>query len=115
MTIILHRRRRFNWQVFLMAMLGILELACTFPLPILFALLINELRSSAFRRVAQTATYFPHFISWVVYGGIVTAFLSSDGGFINNVLMALGGNPEAGQLHVGGQRVCQRPRVRQRF
>lgn len=153
MTIILHRRRRFNWQVFLMAMLGvafllvfayvpmfgiaiafknmdysmnfmkdlvnkpwvglenfakfihdaqfatvmtntlmlgILELVCTFPLPILFALLINELRSSAFRRVAQTATYFPHFISWVVYGGIVTAFLSSDGGFINNVLMALG-------------------------
>lgn len=71
-------------------MLGILELVFAFPLPIFFALLINELRSNAYRRVAQTATYFPHFISWVVYGGIVTAFLSSDGGFINSILSALG-------------------------
>ena len=38
----------------------------------------------------QTCTYFPYFISWVVYGGIVLAFLSSDGGFINNILLQLG-------------------------
>jgi putative aldouronate transport system permease protein len=70
--------------------LGILELVFTFPLPILFALLLNELRSSRFKRVVQTATYFPYFISWIVYGGIVMAFLSSDGGFINSILIQLG-------------------------
>lgn len=52
-------------------MLGILELVITFPIPILFALLLNELRSSRFRKVVQTTTYFPYFISWVVFAGIV--------------------------------------------
>ena len=70
--------------------LSILELVFTFPLPILFALLLNELRSNRFKRVVQTATYFPYFISWIVYGGIVMAFLSSDGGFINSILIQLG-------------------------
>lgn len=69
--------------------LGILELVITFPIPILFALMLNELRNGAYRRVVQTCTYFPHFISWVVYGAIVMAFLSSDGGFINNMLLDL--------------------------
>jgi putative aldouronate transport system permease protein len=70
--------------------LGVLELVFTFPLPILFALLLNELRNNKFRRVIQTATYFPYFISWIVYGGIVIMFLSSDGGFINSILMQIG-------------------------
>ena len=70
--------------------INVIELVITFPIPILFALLLNELRSSKFRRVVQTCTYFPYFISWVVYGGIVLAFLSSDGGFINNILLQLG-------------------------
>ncbi len=70
--------------------LSILELVCTFPLPIIFALFLNEIRNSRVRRVIQTSTYFPYFISWVVYGGIVMAFLSSDGGFINSMLIQLG-------------------------
>ncbi len=70
--------------------LSVLELVLTFPLPILFALLLNELRNSRLRRSVQTATYFPHFISWIVYGGIVIAFLSSDGGFVNSLLMGAG-------------------------
>lgn len=70
--------------------LSILELVCTFPLPIVFALFLNEIRNSRVRRVIQTSTYFPYFISWVVYGGIVMAFLSSDGGFINSMLIQLG-------------------------
>ena len=67
--------------------LGVLELVITFPIPIFFALMLNELRSEKFKRVIQTTTYFPYFISWVVYGGIVSAFLTSDGGLINNVMM----------------------------
>lgn len=69
--------------------LGILELVITFPIPIFFALMLNELRSSKFKRVIQTTTYFPHFISWVVYGGIVSALLTSDGGLINSFLQDL--------------------------
>ncbi len=71
-------------------MLGVLELVITFPIPIFFALLLNEIRNNFGRRLVQTCTYFPHFISWVVFGGIVTAFLSTDGGFINSALMGLG-------------------------
>ena len=67
--------------------LGVLELVITFPIPIFSALMLNELRNEKFKRVIQTTTYFPHFISWVVYGGIVSALLTSDGGLINNVLM----------------------------
>ncbi len=67
--------------------LGVLELVITFPIPIFFALMLNELRSEKFKRVIQTTTYFPCFISWVVYGGIVSALLTSDGGLINNVMM----------------------------
>ena len=67
--------------------LGVLELVITFPIPIFFALMLNELRSEKFKRIIQTTTYFPYFISWVVYGGIVSALLTSDGGLINNVMM----------------------------
>ena len=67
--------------------LGVLELVITFPIPIFFALMLNELRSEKFKRVIQTTTYFPYFISWAVYGGIVSALLTSDGGLINNVMM----------------------------
>lgn len=70
--------------------LGVLELVITFPIPILFALMLNELRSNKFKRVIQTTTYFPHFISWVVYGGIVSALLTSDGGLLNSALRDLG-------------------------
>lgn len=70
--------------------LSLLELVCTFPLPIIFALFLNEIRNSRVRRAIQTSTYFPYFISWVVYGGIVMTFLSSDGGFINSMLIQLG-------------------------
>ena len=70
-------------------MLGILQLVITFPIPIFFALLLNELRNGKLRKVVQTTTYFPYFISWVVFAGIVQMFVSSDGGFINDVLMML--------------------------
>lgn len=50
-----------------------------FPLPILFALLLNELRLHRFRRVVQTVTYMPHFVSAVVVCGLMTIFCRSDG------------------------------------
>lgn len=50
-----------------------------FPLPILFALLLNEVRSVGFKRVVQTITYMPHFVSSVVVCGLMVLFCRSDG------------------------------------
>lgn len=61
-----------------------------FPIPIIFALVINEIRCRPFKRVAQTITYLPHFISIVVICGLVIDFTSMDG-LINTVIVALGG------------------------
>lgn len=65
-----------------------LKLLIGFPLPILFALLLNELTSVKFKRAVQTISYLPHFLSWVVLGGILTTWLS-DVGIINEILMKL--------------------------
>ncbi|MFD1136520.1 ABC transporter permease [Paenibacillus urinalis] len=68
--------------------MSLLKLIIGFPLPILFALFLNELRSIKFKRTVQTISYLPHFLSWVVLGGILATWLS-DIGVINNILMAL--------------------------
>lgn len=59
------------------------------PMTILFALLLNELKSRRFRSFVQTATYLPHFLSWVIFGGLVINILSPDGGALNRILMSL--------------------------
>ncbi|MEK3789298.1 MULTISPECIES: ABC transporter permease [Paenibacillus] len=60
-----------------------------FTIPILFAVLLNELRGMIFKRFVQTVSYLPHFVSWVVVAGIVTKMLSIDGGVVNDLLLAL--------------------------
>ena len=62
------------------------KLALIWPLPIIVAILLNELRNPTFKRVTQTIIYLPHFISWVVIGGIIMNFLSLEGGLVNKVL-----------------------------
>lgn len=59
------------------------------PVPIIFALLLNEVRFAFFKRVTQTLTYFPHFLSWVVYGGLMVIFLAP-GGALANITESLG-------------------------
>ncbi|NHN28873.1 ABC transporter permease [Paenibacillus agricola] len=70
-------------------LINIYKLIFGFPVPIIFALLLNEVRSVLFKRSVQTITYFPHFLSWVVFGGIVVTFLTPSG-IINGVLKAFG-------------------------
>lgn len=65
-----------------------LKLLIGFPLPIIFALLLNELTSIKFKKAVQTISYLPHFLSWVVLGGILTTWLS-DVGIINEILVKL--------------------------
>ena len=60
-----------------------------FPMPILFALLLNEVRHIWYKRSIQTITYFPNFLSWVVYAGIILIFIAPSGA-INSVLKSLG-------------------------
>lgn len=61
-----------------------------FTIPILFALLLNELRSEKYKRLIQTVSYFPHFISLVVICGLVKTFTLTDG-IINDLIVLLGG------------------------
>ncbi|MBB3126435.1 putative aldouronate transport system permease protein [Paenibacillus rhizosphaerae] len=68
--------------------MSILKLVIGFPLPILFALLLNEIRSIVFKKWIQTISYLPHFLSWVILGGILATWLA-DVGIVNKVLMAL--------------------------
>ncbi|WP_274362891.1 ABC transporter permease [Paenibacillus thermotolerans] len=65
------------------------RLIAGFPVPILFALLLNELRLMWFKRSVQTITYFPHFLSWVVFSGIILNFIGP-AGIINSVLASFG-------------------------
>ena len=68
--------------------LSILKLIFSFPIPILFAVLLNEVRNKAAKKFIQTVSYLPYFISWVIVAGMLR-ILASDTGVINNVLMAL--------------------------
>lgn len=65
------------------------QLAFAFPLPIIFALALNEISNARFKRIVQTVTYMPYFISLVVVSGLVLTFVSSDG-LINTIYSMLG-------------------------
>jgi putative aldouronate transport system permease protein len=67
---------------------SLLSLLLGFPAPIVLALAINEVRSGAFKRIFQTISYLPHFISWVIAANIIITLLSSQG-LVNKVLMLL--------------------------
>jgi putative aldouronate transport system permease protein len=64
---------------------------CTFPLPILLALLINELDSDKFKKTVQMITYAPHFLSTVVVCSMLTLFCSKDNGLFNHIIAFFGG------------------------
>ena len=69
--------------------ISLLKLAFNFTLPIVFALLLNEVRNIRFKKAVQTITYMPHFLSWVVLGGILTTWLG-EGGLFNELLIKMG-------------------------
>ena len=69
--------------------MNVLSLIITFPAPIIFAFLINEVKNKAFKRVTQTVSYFPFFLSWIVFGGIILNMLDSQTGIVNDILVSL--------------------------
>ncbi|MBM7583412.1 putative aldouronate transport system permease protein [Caldicoprobacter guelmensis] len=72
-------------------LLAVYNLLFFFPLPIIFALMLNELRNTTLKRIIQTITYIPHFMSWVIVVGISYILFTTEGGIINEVLYALFG------------------------
>ncbi|WP_371264853.1 ABC transporter permease [Paenibacillus sp. BC26] len=70
--------------------MSLINFVLGFVTAITLAILLNELRKVAFKRVVQTISYLPHFISWVVAATIIQTVLSADGGVLNEILMGLG-------------------------
>ena len=73
-------------------LISVYRLAFSFPAPIILALLLNELRNLRFKRVMQTITYMPHFLSWVVVSSFMIILLSPSSGPINGLLNRMGIN-----------------------
>lgn len=69
--------------------ISFLKLVIGFPAPIVLALLLNEVRIPLFKRVVQTISYLPHFLSWVIVSGFVVTMLSADYGSLNIALEKL--------------------------
>lgn len=65
------------------AVISLLKFFIGFPAPILLALMLNEVKNMMFKRVVQTVSYLPHFMSWVIVAGLVMSMLSTDNGSIN--------------------------------
>jgi putative aldouronate transport system permease protein len=74
--------------------ISLYSLVVGFPVPIILALMINCLTGTKFKRIAQTVTYMPHFISIVVLVGMMSVFFSPRSGFINTLIGYLGGPPD---------------------
>jgi putative aldouronate transport system permease protein len=69
---------------------SLLRLAFGFPIPILFAVLLNELQNLRFKKFVQTVSYLPQFISWVFVTAFIYVILATDDGIVNRVLLQLG-------------------------
>lgn len=73
--------------------IGIYRLVFSFPAPVIFAILLNEIRHEKFKKTIQSITYLPHFISWVVIAGLIHTILSPVDGVVNYVLQFFGLGP----------------------
>ncbi len=72
--------------------IAVSKILCQLFVPVIVALLLGEIRTVWFKRTVQTVVYLPHFLSWVVLGGIITNMCSLDG-LVNQLVTALGGRP----------------------
>ena len=73
-------------------LLNLWDLIFGFPVPIILAIMLYEMRSLVWKRISQTILYLPHFLSWIIIGGLVTQMFSSTG-MINSLIKRLGGTP----------------------
>lgn len=88
--LVVPQSRQVIWNTFLIATLKIIF---QLIVPLVFALLLNEVRNMGLKRSVQTFVYLPHFLSWVILGGILLDMLSTDGGLVNRVIGFFGIGP----------------------
>lgn len=70
--------------------INLLNNLISIPVTLFFALMLNEVMNEKFKSLIQTVTYMPHFLSWVVFGGLFMTLLSTDNGFVNSIMMNIG-------------------------
>ncbi len=93
------KSNQFKMVVSNTLILNLYNLLAGFPVPILLALMIHSIGSKRYRRVVQTATYLPHFISVVVLVGMMSCMFSLNSGWVNGIIASLGGQP----VHLMGE------------
>jgi putative aldouronate transport system permease protein len=79
----------FLYSLWNTIMYSVLNLAIGFPFPIIFAILLNEIVNTRFKKFVQTVSYLPHFISWVFVVGFIYMIFSVENGIVNGILMKL--------------------------
>lgn len=84
---------KFRQAVVNTFVISAIKIVIGFPIPIILALMINEVRSRAMKRTLQTVMYLPHFMSWVVVGALFMNILGTSG-VVNTIIVALGGEPQ---------------------
>ena len=80
----------FTRALFNTIRLNFLNLLVCFPAPIILALLLNEIKGKHFKKITQTVLYLPHFLSWVIIGGLVSVLFATQAGLINQALVSIG-------------------------
>jgi len=93
-----HFKRLFSDFLFLRALentvvISLLKIIIVFPAPILFAILLNEIKNEKFKKVTQSISYLPHFMSWVILSAMVIEVFSPQRGIINYFITLVGGDP----------------------
>jgi putative aldouronate transport system permease protein len=93
-----HFKRLFEDFLFLRALqntvvISLLKLIIVFPAPIIFAILLNEVKNERFKKVSQSISYLPHFMSWVILSAMVIEVFSPQRGIINFFITLVGGDP----------------------
>ncbi|WNR45473.1 ABC transporter permease [Paenibacillus roseipurpureus] len=82
------------YQVFINTLLiSVYKIVLLFPIPIVIALFLNEVRKALFKKTIQTIIFLPHFLSWVIISGLFINILSPSGGLVNNAIQWFGGTP----------------------
>ncbi|TDL64701.1 sugar ABC transporter permease [Rhodococcus qingshengii] len=93
-----HFKRLFSDFLFLRALentvvISLLKIIIVFPAPIIFAILLNEINNEKFKKISQSISYLPHFMSWVILSAMVIEVFSPQRGIINYFITLVGGDP----------------------
>lgn len=87
------QKRDFGQALGNTLLLNILDLVFSFPMPVILALILNEIKNKYFKSVMQTLLYLPHFLSWVIIGGIGYSMFSLSSGVVNVLIQNAGHSP----------------------